>query len=272
MPEIPIDDLADQRVSVYRDLPRSRKAEESGRFVVEGWLLVERLIASRYPVESILIDRRRVAEFRDRLPDDLPCFVAPAGLIEQLIGFNFHRGVLACGRRPADPCLDEIVSLSPTSTSLIVACAGIQDPTNLGTILRNAAAFGVNGVLLGGQTADPFSRRVIRVSMGAALRLPLYCSVDLAADLERLRRDQTHQLLAAVLDATAERLDQLARPRRFVLLFGNEGHGLPGELVSHCDRRVTLPMAAGTDSLNVAVASGVFLYHFTHCAPQGKPA
>ncbi len=126
--------------------------------------------------------------------------------------------------------------------------------------MRNAAAFGVDAVLVGPHAADPFSRRVLRVSMGAAFRMPIVESADLEVDLRHLGRRWNVELWATVLRPAAKPLGDAARPRRLGLVFGSEGHGLDDRWIACCDAQFTIPMAAGTDSLNVAVASGIFLH------------
>jgi tRNA G18 (ribose-2'-O)-methylase SpoU len=103
----------------------------------------------------------------------------------------------------------------------------------------------------------------IRVSMGTIFSLPIVRSEDLPAELVKLRQQHGYDLVATVLDGTAEVLDRAARSFRQGILFGNEATGLEPDVVNACNRRVSLPMSRGTDSLNVAVAAGVFLYHFT---------
>src|SRR5690606_287049 len=137
----------------------------------------------------------------------------------------------------------------------IVVCADVQSPDNLGVILRSCSALGVDGVVVGPKAGDPFSRRVVRVSMGLALTLPIVYSQHLQRDLVEMRDRWGVELAAAVLDPGAERLDAAERADRFALLFGNEGHGLDGETVGACDRRISIPMPPGVDSLNVSVAA-----------------
>lgn len=262
MPYIAIEDVSDSRISHYRDLRNWNLLHRSSLFIVEGGLLVERLLASTFEVESILIETDRLDAFRQRLSEDTMVYIVPHGQVERIIGFNFHRGVLACGRRRRSDSLDD--SIDPASRVLtLVICVDIHDPTNLGTILRNCSAFGADAVILSPRCADPFSRRVLRVSMGASLRIPIIRSLNLQQDLHRLKREFEVQLAATVLENSAEILAQTQRPSRFALLFGNEGHGLDESVIEICDRRITLPMRGGTDSLNAAVASGIFLYHFT---------
>lgn len=265
MPVIPIERIDDPRLAPYRDLPRSNLTRYSGLFVVEGGLLVERLLASPFPVASVLVDARRMHLVPSGLPAGVPVYATPEGLVEQIIGFNFHRGILACGRRRESlVSWDALADTGAPST--LVVCADVQDPTNMGGILRNCAAFAVDAVVINRRCADPFSRRVLRVSMGASLRLPLIEVCDTHSGLAHLRGPLGFQLVAAVLDDEAEQLEQAARPRRMAVLFGNEGHGLPDELVRLCHRKVTLAMGHNTDSLNAGVATGVFLYHFSRVA------
>ena len=233
--------------------------------MVEGSLLVERLVASAFPVASVLVDARRTDLVPKNLNGEVPVYATVPGLVELIVGFNFHRGILACGRRQAVHTSWELLADAGRPATLVI-CANVQDPTNLGGILRNCAAFGVDAVVFNRQCADPFSRRVLRVSMGASLRLPLLESGDWDCSLSRCRDQLDFELVAAVLDDEAQRLEEAERPRRLGILFGNEGHGLPSELTGLCHRKVTIAMGHNTDSLNAAVATGVFLYHFTRVA------
>ncbi|MGE0756336.1 MAG: TrmH family RNA methyltransferase [Pirellulaceae bacterium] len=260
-----VNSLDDVRLAPYRELPRANLTARSGRFVVEGQWMVQRLAASDYAVDSVVVDERRLALIPAELPDSVPVFVLPGGMVETLIGFNFHRGILACGRRGRPLAVADVLCCE-TPRAVFVVCCDVQDPTNLGGILRNAAAFGAAGVLLSRQCADAFSRRVLRVSMGTAFRLRIARSDDLLADLRHAQSNGELELVAAVLDPHAERLETAPRAARLAVLIGNEGQGLADEWLAECHRRVTLPMDHGTDSLNAASASAVFLYHFTRIA------
>jgi tRNA G18 (ribose-2'-O)-methylase SpoU len=266
MPLIHIESLDDPRLSPYRDLPKSNPAPWTDRFIVEGKLLVERLAASHYAVESVVVDERRLSMVPAHLSSAVPVFVLPPGAVEQLIGFNFHRGILACGRRRPLSQDVTMIQRDASQPATYVVCVDVQDPTNLGGILRNCAAFDADAVLLGGSCADPFSRRVLRVSMGTAFRLSIGSPPHLLAELVRWQDQHGIELVAAVLDPKAEPLESAVRTPQMALLIGNEGQGLPEEWRSVCRRRITLAMARGTDSLNVAAATAVFLYHFTRVA------
>lgn len=262
MPLVHITSNDDSRLDVYRDLKRSNLTRWSGRFIAEGSKVVERLLASDFPVESVLVSERRVEQLFPAAPPDIPVLVIPQHLAEQLVGYNFHAGVLACGRRKPPPDLDSLLQQAAVPVTL-VACP--NDPENLGSLIRLCAAFGVAALLLGRGSADPFSRRVLRVSMGNAFQLPIAEYDDLRTELERLRSAWNVRLVATVLDRDAEPLSEFTRAERAALFFGNEAHGLVPEWIELCDRRVTIPMHGDTDSLNVAVAAGIFLHHFTQC-------
>lgn len=265
MPFIHLTSLDDPRLETFRYLKDTNRTRWTGRFIAEGDKLVRRLLASDFPIESVLLSERFVPQWQALLPPDLPALVVPDELIEPLVGFNFHRGILACGRRKPPVSLAEL--LPPDKVVTLVVCPEVQDPENLGSILRLAAAFDVEGVLVGQGSADPFSRRVLRVSMGAALRVPVVESHDITADLRRLAGPLAVELVATVLDPTAEPLARAARSKRLALLLGSEGHGLRPEWIAACARQITIPMPGEVDSLNVAVAAGILLYHFCS-APQ----
>ena len=184
MPHVFITAADDPRIAIYRDLPKSNLTRPSGFFIAEGELLVRRLFASDYAVESVLLDER----FQDSLAlparADVPVYVVLHEWVSQIVGFRFHRGVLACGRRRATSRLDKLLAGAGTRLT-IVACVDVHDPENMGGILRNSAAFGADLVLANQSCADPFSRRVLRTSMGTVFRLPLVQSRDIAADLRR---------------------------------------------------------------------------------------
>jgi tRNA G18 (ribose-2'-O)-methylase SpoU len=259
MPRLPVDDIDDPRLAPYRELNQRNLTRASGLFIAEGDKVTQRLIASRFPVASLLAEPAAAERYEPLVPAETPIYVAERSLLEATIGFNFHRGVLACGRRIAGRTAADLAS---GDGATLLVCPDVQDPTNLGSVIRTTAAFGCEGIVLGSRCADPFSRRVLRVSMGAALHLPLVESRDLAADLQSLRQ-RGFQLVATVIDSTALPLEAFRRPPRLALLLGSEGHGLAPEWIAMCDRRVTIPMRLGIDSLNVAVATAVLLYHCT---------
>ena len=261
MPLAEITSIADPRLEVFRNLKDTNRTRWEGLFIAEGEKLVTRLLESDFAVASILIGQSFLARWRERLPEHVTTLIVPDPWVEQLVGFNFHRGVLACGRRQVRTRLEDAVSAGANQL-LLVVCPEINDPENLGAIIRTSAAFGVTALILGSRCCDPFSRRVLRVSMGAALRVPILQPTDALAELDRLRKSWGVEAIATVLDSNAGHLHSARASKRLALVFGAEAHGLPEEWIDVCDRRVAIPMAPGTDSLNVATATGIFLHHF----------
>jgi tRNA G18 (ribose-2'-O)-methylase SpoU len=261
MPRIPIPSLDDPRVAPYRQLSQSNLTRGSRLFVAEGDKVVERLVDSSFVTDSLLAEEAWADRLEPRLPPETPIYVVPREFMTELVGFRFHRGVLACGRRQPVP---ELAAMLPPAGSpgTILVCPAVQDPTNLGSIIRSAAALGVSSILLGSDCADPFSRRVLRVSMGSVMFLPVRESPDLVADVVALREQHGFDVLATVLDENATPLAEVPRPKRLALVLGSEGHGLDARWLELCPRQITLPMQSGIDSLNVAIAAAVFLYHF----------
>lgn len=261
---VPVPSLDDPRLALYRNLKDRELAREGGRFIAEGEQVVRRLLASDYPVESLLLARRRAVEIAPLVPPDVPAYVVDDPLVHSIVGFKFHSGVMAVGRRKASPSIDDVmreVSRRPRTT--LVALPEIANTENMGSLIRISAAFGADALVLGERSCDPFWRQSVRVSMGTIFALPVVRSSNLIADLQRLRNEWGVELAAAVVGEGAESLAGARRGPRLGLLFGNEAQGLSAEHVAACDRRVTIPMQLGTDSLNVAVAAAVFLYHFT---------
>jgi tRNA G18 (ribose-2'-O)-methylase SpoU len=261
MPVVTIDDVEDPRVAIYRDLKSAFAQRRQTMLVVEGLVLTERLLASNVATASVLTEGRFLDRLRPLVPPDAPLYVTKRSLVEEIAGFRFHRGVLGCGYRPVSPDLRAVMDSVPPISSTTV-CVGIQDPENLGGIIRTSAAFGATAIFVGPGCADPFSRRVTRTSMGANLSVPIIASTDLRADLATLQHEFGVRLVATVLDESAQPLASVAPPQRTALLLGSEGFGLDHEWIEMCDDCVTIPMSQGVDSLNVSVAAGIFLYHF----------
>jgi tRNA G18 (ribose-2'-O)-methylase SpoU len=254
--------LDDPRVAPYRNVKDRELARDGARFIAEGEHVVLRLLASDFQTESVLLSDRRATELAPRVPEHVPTYVTPHAVMEQVLGIKFHSGVIACGIRRRNVALDDVVPKDRDRLTLVI-CPDVSNVENIGSLIRLSAGFGADAMILGERCHDPFWRQSVRVSMGTIFRLPLLQTDDLLRDMRRLREEWGVQLAATVLDEDAEPLAGAARADRFGLLFGNEAQGLGREWVDACDRRVTIPMKLGTDSLNVAVAAGIFLYHFT---------
>jgi tRNA G18 (ribose-2'-O)-methylase SpoU len=261
MAQYRIQSLDDSFLNPYRNLKDKELAREGNRFIAEGENVVCRLLASSTPVESVLLSERKTA-VASLVPGNVRTFIAPDAVIEQIIGFEFHSGVLACGIRPPSPRLESIIPLPP-KPALIVVCQQITNTENLGSLIRVSAAFGADAMILGERCCDPYFRQSVRVSMGTIFSLPIIQSQNLLSDLSTLKNLGIERL-ATVLSPEAEPLNTITHSARVAIAFGNEADGLDADTIAHCDRRVTIPMKRGTDSLNVAIAAAVFLYQLTN--------
>jgi tRNA G18 (ribose-2'-O)-methylase SpoU len=261
MAVVPIDDLEDPRLADYAHLRspsvRMRHERERGIFTVEGWLSLEALVASPYALRSVLVGDEVAARAEALLPPEVPAYAVPMAAIEQVTGVDFHRGVLAVAERTPLPSVDEVLR----GARRVLVLEGVNDHENLGALFRNAAAFGVDAVLLDPTTADPLYRRSTRVSLGHVLRIPF-------ARVERPRwpsvlddlRDTGFAVLALTPAADAVPLARVVAEaaERVAVLVGAEGPGLTDDAMARA-RRVRIPMAPGTDSVNVATAAAIAL-------------
>lgn len=252
----------------YRGMRTKNWIAGSGWFIAEGPRLVERLLRSSFAVHSLLVSTKYVDDWSDRVPPEVPTMVVSEERIAELLGFNFHRGVIACGLRKPPLTLRQTLLRPLPSNATLVAVHGVQDPENLGGILRSCAALGIEHVIIGPGSADPLCRRVLRVSMGNVLSLKLIRSTDLQSDLTWLRELHGAESIATTLAADSEPLEHAGRSGPVVVVLGNEAHGLPLELQQFADRRVRIDMQPGIDSLNVSVAAGVVLHYFSRVAPR----
>jgi len=258
MPVIPIDSSTDPRVRPYLSLKDRELAREGDLFIAEGEQVVKRLLASDFPVHSVLLSERRVKEIAPIVLPDVSVYALPDPVITQTLGFRFHSGVMAIGRRKPPRPLDAY--LPRAGPALVMVCPELNSAENLGGMVRIASGFGVDLLLLGQRSVDPFWRQSVRVSMGNVFKLPIHTSDDLTRDLLRLRDDFEVDLIATVLEDDATDLRTFQRPERAAILFGSEAHGLSREHVAISTQKITIPMKLGTDSLNVMVAAGVVMW------------
>lgn len=221
---------------------------------------MRRLLISGIQVESVLLSNRKADAVGPAVPAGIPVWIASDETIHRIIGFEFHSGILACGIRPPLRTVEEVLPQEEVQT--LVICPKITNIENLGSLVRLCAGFGVTALLLGRQCCDPFFRQSVRVSMGSVFTLPMARMGEEIAAFAELKSKWGFELIATVLSVDAEPLARSGRGKRIAVLIGGEADGLEKSHIAACDRRVTIPMRRNTDSLNVAVAAGIFLYHF----------
>jgi tRNA G18 (ribose-2'-O)-methylase SpoU len=250
---VTIDDPADPRVADYVGLRDGLTAAPV--FIAEGITVLARLLESQYPVRSVFVSTRKVARVEPLVRDlDVPLYVADESVLEATVGVKIHRGVIAAADRLplADPS-----ALLTTSTRVAVL-EGLNDLENLGSLFRNAAAFGIDAVLLDPRTVDPLYRRIVRVSLGHVLRIP-FARLEPWPDALDVVRAAGFTTLALTPSSDATPIAELAAapPERVAFLLGAEGPGLSPAALAAGDRRVRIPMADTVDSVNVATAAAL---------------
>ena len=294
---IQIDDETDPRIAPYRNL-RERTLRGESIFIAEGHLVTERLLTSPYRTESVLLSLKcpETESILSLVPGNVPVYrMSEKLLMDTVVGFEFHQGILALGRRETLPDFPEGLALSDrkylsdrrnqVSSNLLstkrpergrvwVVLPNATKPDNLGLVFRCAAALNAEAVVLGEECCDPFSRRALRVSMGGVLQIPIYQARDLRNEIRQIKNQEAGsfypgsirdslQYYATVLDETAVGLHQVRNwPTRAAFLFGNEYTGLDADWIALCDQKLMIPMRPGVDSLNLGVSVGVFLYEY----------
>jgi len=263
MQAIHINDPDDARVAPYLSIRERDLVGRHGRFIAEGKVVLNVLFSSaRFAPESVLVLENRLpglATTLQQAPANMPVYVASQSVMDAIAGFHIHRGVLAIGlKRTPLPPQEQIASLP--ARALVLVLVGLANHDNVGAIFRNAAAFGVDAVLLDEACCDPLYRKAIRVSVGAALKVPFFTGEDATSIADILSSHGFEQL--ALSPAGAADLRDLERPQRLALYLGTEGEGLPETLLSRL-ATARISMSAGFDSLNVAAASAIALHHFS---------
>lgn len=257
----PVEESDDPRLDDYRRLNDQvfrRRYERDECFIAEGFLTIDRLIESGHTIRSVLLAPSRVERFAENAAllagRGVPIHIANRRIIADTVGFDLHRGVLACANRRPQPTIEDLL----TTSRKIGVLEGLNDAENLGAISRAARAFGIDGLLIDPTCTDPYSRRTVRVSMGEVLTLPITrASPDTWPGVLSKVRDAGLEVWAMTPADSAEDLWSLDIPDRVAVLFGAEGPGLTRAALAAADRQVRIPISTAVDSLNVSQAAAV---------------
>lgn len=261
-----VESLSDDRISDYRNVKDGALRREAGRFMVEGVLNLETLIRrSPFAPRSVFVTPTvalRHAGLLEELGPETSVFVATQGIYDAVAGFNVHRGCLAVCDRAAPPSLGSLLSLP--GRRLLVVLEGLTNDENVGSVFRNAMAFGASGVVLCPRCADPLYRKAIRVSMGGTLCVPYARAEAWPVGIEQLR-EARYTVVALHPGPGSVEIRELAAaaPERLALLLGTEGPGISPEALARVDVRARIEMATGVDSINVATAGAIALHHLS---------
>jgi len=244
-----ISSLKNPKVQAWKSLKDRKGRRETGCFLVEGRKMVEEALSSSFPVEAVLVDEKRAGEFS--LPDDIPVYGLPEHVLSAVCDTKTPQGIAAVVRLTQNVVLGRC----------IVAMDGVQDPGNVGTIIRTADAAGLEGVILSSQCADAFSPKVLRATMGSIFRMGIRVTEDLPGLLMQLR-GEGYSVISSQLDGEPF-YERSPVGDKYVLVIGSEGNGVTPEVQAIATHRVRLPMRGGAESLNAAVAAGIMMYELT---------
>ncbi|WP_292835974.1 RNA methyltransferase [Microbacterium sp.] len=260
MPVFRIAHAADDRLADYRDLTdvALRRALEpaGGLYIAESAKVIARAMAAGHRPRSVLVQEKWLDEVSG-LVGDAPILVVDDEVAEQLTGYPVHRGALAAMHRPAQRAMADLLA----DARLVLILEDIVDHTNVGAAFRAAAGLGADAVLISPRCADPLYRRSVRVSMGTVFQVP-WTRMPVWHEARSILTDAGMHVAAMALTDDAVDVDVFAadRPERVALMMGSEGDGLSRRALSGADSVVTIPMAGGVDSLNVASAAAIALW------------
>ena len=253
---VEVRDVDDPRLADFRDLTLADRRPDRpggrGLVIAEGVTVVRRLLDSPYPPRAVFGVPAKISQLAADVPS-APCYAGSADLMAEVVGFHLNRGVLATADRAPVPSVPELI----TRSHHLAILEGINDHENLGGLFRNAAALGVNAVLLGPGCADPLYRRSVRVSMGHVLQVPFAPLNQWTEDLQQLRSAGFRVAALTPAAGAAPLVDADVHHGRIAWLVGAEGPGLSAEALAAADLAVRIPMAPGVDSLNVATAAAI---------------
>jgi tRNA G18 (ribose-2'-O)-methylase SpoU len=282
----PISSLDLPALAPYRTMRQQMDHRRDGIFVAEGEKVVRRLLESRFGVVSLLIPGKWIGPLEGLLQarsEMIEVYVAEKSLLETMTGFSMYQGLLAVGKIPPAPSLPDILDRS-AHPWLLAAVDSLTSAENLGTLVRNCAAFGAHALITSETSNSPFLRRAVRSSMGTVFQLAVIELADACsrrrdeADSGHVKNPPPHVGGYTLADTLSELRQRgirsiAAHPHGAAktpaltdfrgdccVVFGSEGYGISEPVLKNCDEVVAVPMAPGVDSLNVAAAAAVFLY------------
>ena len=248
-----ITSLKNPKVVLWRSLKDRKSRKESGLFLVEGRRMTEEALHSGFPVHAFLLQEG--AAPLPALPESIPCYILPEHVMAAVCDTKTPQGYAA------------VLAIQewPLKGPRILALDDVQDPGNVGTMLRTADCAGFSGLLLSPLCADVYGPKALRSSMGSIFRMPVEVTPDLPCRLKRLRQEG-YCIIASMLDGEPF-YQHPPTAESFVLIIGNEGKGISPAAAACADLRLKLPMRGGAESLNAAVAAGIMMYELTRALP-----
>lgn len=273
----------DKRIEPYKLMTQAALLFERERVVVaEGAKVVRRILQSDLQIVSLFASERYYEQFSQELQAKLQrgellpaqCYTADKTLMSEIVGYKLHEGVMALAQAPEQ---HNLYDTTRTIALPAVFLSGVVDSENVGAIVRNCVAFGIRSLIVDEETSSPYLRRAVRVSLGGIFGMTVYSSFDLRSDIHELKETRGVRIIAAETGSDAITLTSYHFPEEYILFFGSEGYGLRSEVLSVVDDIIQIPILANANtafavnSLNVAAATAVMLYH-AQVLPQVLPS
>lgn len=258
-----IQDINDPRIAPYRSL-KTKHPEQDGTFIAESAPVVQALLNTSLEITSCLTTEKFYKTFLERSPSarkkNIDTYLMKKEDIEDIIGFRFHHGIMMAVRSPEKNSIKDLLE-NRHGDHLLVALNGIHDPQNLGLIIRNAAAFGANALIVDGGTYEPYYRKTVRISMGAIFNIPIAYEPDLTGAFKHLKKEFNTKIIVTSPGEDNTDLAHIDLSGNICIVLGNELSGVSPDVLEAADQAVKIPILSDrADSLNVACTSSIFLY------------
>lgn len=265
VPQI-VSSFADPRVDAYRNVTDADLRGRKHLFMVESEMVVRRLLNTNSKIHSVFLSPKKFEQLSASLETcNAPVYVADVSLMTEIIGFHIHRGALAAVHRPnvSDKSVNQLFEqLHQKEKITLLLAERITNVDNMGSLFRNAAAFGVDALFFDHQCCDPLYRKAIRVSMGHTLSIPWVIANDWSSTLRRLKTELNVTIIGCETGEQAKPIWDVPVSERTAFVMGEEKSGLSATTMNLCDHIAEIPMSNGVPSINVSVASAVVLYDF----------
>ncbi len=254
-----IKDIGEPIIQNYRTLKKrhndNSKSEEI--FIAEGEKVVLKLLSSSLNIKSIFCTEDFYQDHKEaiisRVYPNSNIYIADKSLMSEIIGYKLHSGVMAEALTPRMSVLNDF-------NGNIIACNSIIDTENIGSIVRNAAAFGFNNIFLDNASSSPYLRRAVRVSLGNIFGMNYRITNSFISELITLKNEYGYKIISAEITENSYPIHHIDFDSKFVLIFGSEGKGISNEVLEISDFIVHIPIIEQVGSINVAAAAGIFMY------------
>lgn len=252
---IEITNIDDQRILLYRNLKFTPQSHiDSNVFIAEGEKTTKKLLESNLEIISFFALSNYYDKYgeliKSKAINDNKKYFANKDLMNKIVGFKMHQGIMAIAKQPLKSCLKEM-------TSPIVVMNEIINSENVGAIIRNAVAFNISSIIRDSATSSPFLRRAVRVSMGTVFNIKYYCSNNLIETLIELKARHNYKLIAIEINNMAKELLNFKFPEKTAIIFGSEGKGIDESILNICDDILFIPINSNVSSINVAASSAI---------------